>query len=118
MRESLGRCRWSGRPGDLDRVIMMVMMMTMMMTTMMSTMMTMVVAMEMMMIKLGVDVYGYLYLAGLFPSLYHYVVHGFLKRNFMVDSFLDYQGNVSSSSVDLYLGLLHRLPDWSFQLWW
>ena len=70
------------------------------------------------MIKLGVDVYGYLYLAGLFPSLYHYVVHGFKKRNFMVDSFLDYQGNVSSSSVDLYLGLLHRLPDWSFQLWW
>ena len=111
MRESLGSCRWSGRPGDLDRVTMM--------TTMMSTMMTMVVAMKMMMIKLGVaDVYGYLYLAGLFPSLYHYVVHGFLKRNFMVDSFLDYQGNVSSSSVDLYLGLLHRLPDWSFQLWW
>ena len=25
---------------------------------------------------------------------------------------------LSSSSVDLYLGLLHRLPDWSFQLWW
>ena len=45
----------------------------------------MIVAMKMVMIKLGVDVYGYLYLAGLFPSLYHYVVHGFLKRNFMVD---------------------------------
>ena len=85
MRESLGRCRWSGRPGDLDQVMMMTTMttmMTIMMTTMMSTMMTMVVAMEMVMIKLGGDVYGYLYLAGLFPSLYHYVVHGFLKRNF------------------------------------
>ena len=84
---------------------------------MMVMMVTMIVAMKMVMIKLSVDVYGYLYLAGLFPSLYHYVVHGFLKRNFMVDSFLDYQGNVSSSSVDLYLGLLHRLPDWSV-LWW
>ena len=96
----------------IEMTTMMLTMMTTMMSTMMSTMMTMVVAMN------GVDVYGYLYLAGLFPSLYHYVVHGFLKRNFMVDSFLDYQGNVSSSSVDLYLGLLHRLPDWSFQLWW